>query len=78
MKLLASGSIPELLVVLRGEAEAPTKRPAVAVASKPTAAREAGKPALDKPRPLEPPSLVEHRVHPLGGGEVLLLEFPNE
>ncbi|MEE9125542.1 MAG: hypothetical protein V3U11_00220 [Planctomycetota bacterium] len=75
MKLLASGSIPELLVVLRGEAQAPTRRRAAAVAPKPTTrpADESGKPTLHKPRPLAPPSLVEYRVHPLGGGEVLLL-----
>ncbi|MHC4077177.1 MAG: Ig-like domain-containing protein [Planctomycetota bacterium] len=73
MKLLASGSIRELLVVLRGEATAPTK-PHAAATSKPTVPPTPDKtqPAPDKP-PLAAPELLDHRVHPLGGGEVLLL-----
>lgn len=68
MKLTASGSIPELLVVLRGEAQA-APRVAPATTSKPTAPK--------KPDPanatLEAPLVREYRLHPLGGGEVLVL-----
>lgn len=65
MKLAASGSIRELLVVLRGEAQA---------ASKVTTATTS-KPTTPQPHDTTPkaPSMAEQRLHPLGGGEVLVM-----
>ena len=73
MKLTASGSIPELLVVLRGEAQAAPKV-VPATTSKPTAPA-AGDPKQNHPAQaeLEKPFVREYRLHPLGGGEVLVL-----
>jgi hypothetical protein len=73
MKLSASGSIRELLVVLRGEAQAAAKaKPATT--SKPTA-KATGNGKADSPENtrLDPPLVREYRLHPLGEGEVLVL-----
>jgi hypothetical protein len=73
MKLSASGSIRELLVVLRGEAQAAGKV-VPATAFKPTtpSAHDPAGPTREKAMLLVP-SLRQHRLHPLGGGEVLVL-----
>lgn len=73
MKLAASGSIRELLVVLRGRARTAPKTVPAAAPRPPSTGRDPGT-AGRKPV-LEPPSLVDGqlRLHPLGGGEVLVL-----
>jgi len=73
MKLAASGSIRELLVVLRGEAQAASKV-APATTSKPTTPQPHDPTAPTREKAvLDVPFVAEYRLHPLGSGEVLVL-----
>ncbi len=72
MKLAATGSIRDLLVVLRGEARA-VSRVVTADTSKATTSTQEAAETGPKEERLDAPVLLEHRLHPLGGGEVLVL-----